>query len=172
MTAEFDLIKSSQNGNREDFGKIYDIYFAKIYRFVYYRTSHKETAEDLTSDIFIKAFAALKTFDPEKGSFAAWIFRIARNKIIDFYRTKKTNQDISGLQLKSGENLAENFDAKNSLQKVLKKLDSLTEEQKEIVVMRIWDDLPYKEISDILGRTEPSCRVLFCRAAAKLKDLK
>ena len=70
----------------EEFGRLYEIYLPKIYQYACYRVADKEAAEDLTSDIFNKALDGFKRFDSEKASFSTWIFSIARNTIIDYYR--------------------------------------------------------------------------------------
>ena len=88
------IIKDCKKGDLEKFSGLYDVYIGKIYRFIFYKTSHKETAEDLTSKTFMKALKSVDRFDTEKGTFQAWLFRIARNTVIDFYRTKKDLKNI------------------------------------------------------------------------------
>ena len=94
-TIEFDkdsqeiaqLAAKAINGDNVAFGQIYDLYFKKIYKFVYYRVGHKEIAEDLAEDVFIKAHTKLKSLkDP--GLFTGWLYQIARNAVIDYYREK------------------------------------------------------------------------------------
>jgi DNA-directed RNA polymerase specialized sigma24 family protein len=75
--------------NREQFTEVYDLYASRIYQFIYYKTYHKETAEDLTSSTFLRAFENLHQFNPERGSIGAWIYQIARNLVTDHYRAKK-----------------------------------------------------------------------------------
>jgi RNA polymerase sigma-70 factor (ECF subfamily) len=70
----------------DDFGRLYEVYLPKVYQYARYRVGDKETAEDLTSDIFNKALDGFKRFDPQKASFSTWIFSIARNTIVDYYR--------------------------------------------------------------------------------------
>ncbi|PIR75566.1 MAG: hypothetical protein CO030_02135 [Candidatus Magasanikbacteria bacterium CG_4_9_14_0_2_um_filter_42_11] len=79
---------AATHGDREAFGQLYDLYIKEIYRFVYYKTHQKETAADITADIFVKALHKIDTFDAMKGSFRTWLYTIARSAVIDHYRTK------------------------------------------------------------------------------------
>ena len=83
------------DGNLKYFWKIYDRYIDKIYKFVYLKTSNKELAEDIVSDVFISALNNIKSFRlDESSSVNSWLYRIANNKIIDFYRTNKQTEEI------------------------------------------------------------------------------
>jgi len=94
MDNEKDIIVSCQQGDLEKFSWLYDKYIKKIYDFIYFKTTHKETAEDLTSQTFFKALEKIKTFNSDKGTFSAWLYQIARNTVIDHYRTMKKTVDI------------------------------------------------------------------------------
>src|SRR4051812_38116798 len=83
-----DLVRKAKQGQEEAFGSIYNLYFEKIYRFIYYRVSHKEVAEDLAEEVFLKVFSKLSSIEKD-GSFEGWLYQIARNKVIDYYRDKK-----------------------------------------------------------------------------------
>ena len=90
---ESEAINSCLNGNMDAFEVLYDLYIQKVYRFVYYRVSHKQTAEDLVSVVFTKAFTKFASFD-KSANFHTWIIRIARNTVIDHYRTNKQTMDL------------------------------------------------------------------------------
>jgi len=168
---EIEIIKKCQAGNLDDFTLLYDAYVKKIYNFIYYRTQHKETAEDLTSRAFMKALEKISSFENEKGSFSSWLYRIARNSVIDYYRTKKHDADISDIwDLASEENIERDLDTKEKLKKVDEYLKNLKSEQREIIIMRVWQELSYKEIAEIIGKSEASCKMTYARALAKLKQ--
>lgn len=165
------IIEQCKNGNFDGFDGFYGEYLEKIYRFIYYRTRHKETAEDLASRTFIKAFENIKKFDPKKGSFSAWIYCIARNNMIDHYRSKKDAVDIAdfwGFGL--DENIGQRFDNKEKLKEVGEYLKLLDKIQREVVIMRVWDNLSYREISQVIGKNEAHCKVIFSRAINKLRE--
>ncbi len=160
-----------RSGESAAFGVLYDRYAAKIYRFVYYKIFNKETTEDIVSDVFYKALERIDSFDPEKGVFSAWLYRIARNTVIDRYRTKHTTVDIDDIfDLGHDERFAEKFDAQATLEKISKYLETLNATQREIVTLRIWGELSYKEIAAITGGTEGSVKMAFSRTIREVRE--
>ncbi len=154
----------------QDLGELYDEYFPKIYNYIFYRIRHKETAEDLTSQTFLKAVDNFDRFNSKKGTFQSWIYRIAKNTLIDHYRKNKETMDIEKIfNLKSDEDIEKQVADKISVQKIRKALKILSPDQQEIVIMRLWDDLPYQEIASITKKTTASCRMIFSRAIAQLR---
>jgi RNA polymerase sigma-70 factor (ECF subfamily) len=168
---EENLVIACQNGEPEKFGELYDLYIRKIYDFIYYKTHHKETAEDITSAVFIKAFEKIKSFDHAKGSFSSWVYRIARNSVIDHYRTKKASINIDDVWDLSGkEDMSRDLDTAQKLEKVEKYINALNGEQRDIVMLRVWQEMPYKEIAEIMGKSEASCKMAFSRAMGELRS--
>jgi RNA polymerase sigma-70 factor (ECF subfamily) len=165
------LVERCVRGDTEAFGVLYDRYTSKIYRFIYYKTFVRETAEDITSDVFHKAFERLHSFDTTKGTFSAWIYRIARNAVIDHYRTQKKNIPIEDVfDLLSENRTIEEHDALTTLARVEEYLKTLPSRQREIITLRIWEELSYKEIADIIGGTEDSAKMAFSRAIRELRE--
>ncbi|MDD5071297.1 MAG: RNA polymerase sigma factor [Patescibacteria group bacterium] len=164
------IIIKCQAGDLADFGCLYDKYIKKIYDFVYYKTLHKETAEDLTSKTFFKALENINNYSSTKGSFSSWLYKIARNTVIDNYRTEKKTIDITEIwDLKSDEDIEKDAGNRQQLEEIKKYLDKLKPEQKEIVIMRIWDGLSYREIAAITGKSEAGCKMMFSRTIAILR---
>ncbi len=167
---EEELVLNCQNGDADAFGQLYDKYFEKIYRFIYYKISHQETTEDLVSLTFTKALENLDKFRTNKGSFSSWLYKIARNTVIDYYRTKREVKNIDYVyDIHSQQNIEEDMTKDQQLQNIREKLDALKPEQREIVIMRIWDELSYKEISQIINKSEASCKMTFSRAIKTIK---
>lgn len=168
-----DIVVLCQAGDFEQFGILYDKYVKRIYEFICFRTSHKETAEDLTSKTFMKALEGIKSFNADKGSFSSWLYTIARNSVIDHYRVSKNVSDLSqAFDLASSDDLESDQDIKNKLEEVKAYLEKLKPEQREIIMMRVWEGLSYKEIAEIIGKSEDNCKVIFSRAINLLrKDL-
>ncbi len=165
------IIKLCQKGKLEEFAKLYDAYFPKIYRFVFYKTSHKETAEDITSQTFIKAMRKIEQFHQAKGTFQAWLFKIARNQVIDYYRAKKNLfniEDVWGLGEHS--DVSSKLDASQLFNQAKQYLQKLTSQQREIVILRVWEKMPYQEIAQIMEMTESACRMSFSRSIKSLRQ--
>lgn len=165
------LVVKIQAGETENFVLLYDAYLDKIYRFLYFRTNHQETAEDLASQTFLKAFDKINSFDASKGTFQSWLYRIAHNLLIDYYRVPKRNVDLS-----AAENIASNSSPENdtdrelSIEQIHNLLETLPETTQELIVLRVWEELPYSEIAKIMDKSEASLKMQFSRIIAGLRD--
>ncbi len=167
-----DLIIDCQEGNTEAFGVLYDRYVKAIYAFVYYRTRQKEVAEDLTSQTFFKALRTIKSVDPLRP-FGSWLYKIAHNSVLDYYKTRHPTADIDEAQhVSSGAaSVADELHDANEATKIKKQLENLAPVERDIVMMRIWQELSYREISEILNKTEAACKMIYSRALKKLRDM-
>ncbi|MEK7618277.1 MAG: sigma-70 family RNA polymerase sigma factor [Patescibacteria group bacterium] len=159
-----------QDGKAFDFGKIFDDLSPKIYNFLYYRTHHKQTAEDLTSTVFTKALERIKQFDAQKAQFSTWLYQIAKNALIDHYRTFKQTGSIDDIwELPSAASVERDVDTALALEKVKEQIKQLPALQRDIIIMRLWDGLSHAEISSVLGITEGNSKVSFSRGIDKLR---
>jgi RNA polymerase sigma factor (sigma-70 family) len=155
---------------KEEFSAIYDSHAEKIYRFIYYKTLHRETAEDLTSHTFLNALENMDQFDPKRGSMTIWLYRIARNLVIDHFRKKRNTIDIDDVwDLASSDDPAGEVHENMQLDEIKTALAKLPREQRDIVILRIWEDLPYKEIAAIMDKNESACKMMFSRVMARLR---
>ncbi len=171
MLDDLDYVRRCQSGEAEAFGVLYDRYGDKIYRFIYYKTFHKETADDLVSEVFLRALEKLATFDETRGHFSTWLYQIARNRVIDYYRTYRPSEAIEDcFDLGADERIPETLDAIQDLEAVTAYLDKLTNRQREIIILRIWEDKSYKEIAEIVGGTEDSVKMVFSRSIRNLRE--
>jgi RNA polymerase sigma-70 factor (ECF subfamily) len=170
-TTEADHIKACQAGDTQAFGPLYDAYLRKIYTFVYFKTSRKEIAEDLTSIIFIKALNNIKSYQPtETGSFAGWLYQIARRSIIDHYRSIRPNDRIEdAFDLPHHARIEERTDASMQIEKIRDYLSQLEPVQRDIILMRVWQEQPYKVIAEAVGKTEANCKVIYSRTIKELR---
>ncbi|MFA6992542.1 MAG: sigma-70 family RNA polymerase sigma factor [Candidatus Gracilibacteria bacterium] len=170
-TSENSYINKCKQGDLSQFAHIYDAYIQKIYNYIYYRVHHKETAEDLAAQCFTKAMENIKKYDEVKGTFSSWLYKIAKNTIFDHFRTLKTHLDIDDIwDLKSSTDIETDADTGMKVEKVKEYLKKLKPEHREIVIMRVWDGLSYKEISEITGKTEGNLKVIFSRAVAEIRE--
>jgi len=172
IRADADLIVKAKNGDKEAFSDLYNTYFEKIYVFVYYRVSHKEVAEDLTEDVFLKAYQQLKNLTTT-DAFQGWLYKIARNRIIDYYRSKKESVAIEGLEnsLSYEQALVDVIELEAQQKIFLQLLSELAPEQQSVIKMKFIEELDNDAIAASLGKTEGAIRVIQHRAINKLKTL-
>lgn len=167
---EQDDVVAAAKGDRQAFGRLYDVYVRDIYQFVYYKTHHVETAQDLTSQTFMKALRSIATFDGSRASFRTWLYTIARRSVIDHYRRNKPTSDIEdAFDLASDVDIERDAHLAHLMQSVQPLLASLTSEQREIVLLRLWQGKSYAEIAEIIGKSEGACKVMFSRTMRLLQ---
>lgn len=165
------LASSSARGDSESFGKLYDKHFDAVYRFLAYRVSDKSLAQDLASQTFLKALEHIRSFDGRKASFLTWVMRIARNTLIDAYRTQRTVEDIDAMDVHGEENsITDDIDMRRQLSQLRTALKQLPQTQRDIIQMRVWDGLSYREIAQIMGKSEASCKMMASRTLRTLRD--
>ncbi len=170
-TDEQALVAAAQKGDKQAFGVLYEAYLKAIYTFIYYKTHHKETAEDVTSLAFIKAYDNLTSYSPDKGTFSAWLYRIARNAVFDHFRAVKPMQDVEDAwDLAGGDDVLRDTHHKTLLEDVQTYLKTLSAEQREIITLRLWQEKSFAEIAEILGKSEASCKMMFGRTISKLRE--
>lgn len=174
LEAEYNLIEQAKKGEVEPFGKLYDHYIAQIYRFVLVKVNNRAEAEDLTHDVFLSAWQNIKGYKHKGFPFSSWLYQIARNKVIDHYRTKKANTSFENLD----ENLLKVVGVvENRLEKVLQiehvkgAISQLSPEQQDVVIMKFVEDLSNDEIAKALSKTEGAVRLLQHRAVNNLKEI-
>lgn len=169
-TEDKTLVVKIQAGETENFVLLYDAYLDKIYRFLYFRTNHQETAEDLASQTFLKAFDKINSFDASKGTFQSWLYRIAHNLLIDHYRVPRRNVDLSAAEnIASDSSPEHDTDRELTIEQIQKLLGTLPETVQELIVLRVWEELPYSEIAKIMDKSEASLKMQFSRVIASLK---
>jgi RNA polymerase sigma-70 factor (ECF subfamily) len=130
----------------------------------------KEVAEDLTSEIFIKAFKHFDKFDSQR-SFKVWIYTIAHNHLINYYRAKKETIDIGEVdyKLESSSDLRKDTDKVLDKEWLMEKLKLLKNHHRELIILRYIEELSYKEMAEILNKDQRALRVAVMRVINKLK---
>ena len=171
---EMDLVARAQAGNRAAFGSLYERYMEQIYRYVYYRVSDRDEAEDLTETVFVKAWEALPRFRPRGVTFRAWLYRIAHNAVIDRHRTRKVvlpleqAQDWLDVESSSPEAAAETAEETATLGEALSRLSPRL---REVILHRFISGLSHAETAQVMGLRQGHVRVLQHRALNQMRDL-
>lgn len=167
---EADLIRQARSGNSEAFAQLYDAYLERVYRFIYFRVSDDETAEDLTSQVFLKAWENLERYKVSSSPYIAWLYTIARNLVIDYYRTKKESLSLDDAVSVASEAQppVEEVEVRLDLEAMRDALHSLTEDQQQVLILRFIDGLPNENIAKMMNRKEGAIRALQMRALQTL----
>lgn len=168
------LVKRATSGDFEAFGELYSIYLDRIYRYVFYQVKDKMTAEDVTEEVFLKAWKAIGSCKGKELTFSPWLYRIAHNHIIDYlrsrqkYLSKKYSATEVGNIAGAGGPEPE-MEAKLEWQELLETISCLPQNQKQVVLLKFTEGLDNREISHIMGKSQGAIRVLQMRALATLR---
>jgi len=167
-----EILLHAKSGKDEALAELYNHYFERIYRFIFYRVGHKEVAEDLTEEVFLKSFRNLKNLE-QTGAFEGWLYQIARNQVIDYYRSKKTLVPLEEVEntLEYETNIIDVVNLKTEQKILVKVLKDLTPEQQMVIKLKFIEDLDNETIAHIMNKNEGAIRVIQHRAIAKLKEL-
>ena len=158
---------------RKIFSQIYDRYIDKIYRFIFFKVNSQEIAQDLTSETFLKTWETYQNGNPEIENIQAYLYKTARNLVIDFYREKGKVQIVSAdnpLIPDPAPNLEEKAMLSSDLDQIRQALTELNDDYQNVIIWYYLDDLSISEISQMLGRTDDATRVLLHRALKTLKE--
>ena len=154
-------------------GALYDQYADKIYAYIYRRVGQAEVAEDLTGQVFMRMLEAIRTGQGWRSSFSGWLYRIAHNLVIDYYRRRGRMMlvDIDeatpvrathGDPVRSTENLL-------NREQLRAALFELTEEQAQVITLRFMEERSIAEVADLMDKTEGAIKALQYRAVLALR---
>lgn len=158
-------------GDKNAFGELYKIFLDRIYRFVFYLVNDEFLAEDITQNAFVKAWRNLPNFSLNRGTFQSYLFTIARNLVIDGQRKRK---EIS-LELTLGDNIEARDDSEErmwknqSMEKVRNALSILDEADRQIIILRYFEEMRFEEIARIIGKRSGAVRVKVHRLLTVLR---
>jgi RNA polymerase sigma-70 factor (ECF subfamily) len=161
-----ELIVRAQRGNAEAVGRLYEENHQSIFRYLSYRTTDLQTAEDLTSEVFLKMVQALPGYLPKNVPFKAWLFRIARNLAIDHQRRNNTHPTIN---IEENMPIVDNQRDQNMedcLDSIILKhaLARLNDEQRDVILMRFVEGMPIVQVAMTLHKSEDAIKGLQRRA--------
>lgn len=171
MESDESLVLATLNGNTQAFEALYTTYVQRMYKYVYYRMHDHASSEDVVSQTFLNAFSNLASFNATKGTFSAWLHRIAHNLIADYWRSHYPKQPIEDAwDLPSADDVTAATSRTLELDRVRPLLAKLPAPQRTIVLLRIWQGKPFAQIAEIVGSTEPACKMSYKRAIQTLKN--
>ncbi len=165
------LVAAAQQGDPEAFGSLFDHYYGPVYRYVVARVGRPSDAEDLAQLVFVKALEALPRYELRGIPFGGWLFRLARNVVIDHIRTRRDHAtlDLVAERIDSGVGPDDLAQLRQEMDSVLAALRRLTPEQREAIELRFFAGLSAREAAEAMGRQEGTIRGLQFRAIAALR---
>jgi RNA polymerase sigma-70 factor (ECF subfamily) len=183
LSEEEELIKQAQKAP-DAFSRLYDHYYPRIFGYVLRRTANLETAQDITSETFLKALNKLWQFRWRNVSFSSWLYKIATNEINQCFRRAEYKKSVSleelqeqGFELLSPHDPeSELIAAQEKLQQhqdfleIQKKITGLPARYQEVIALRFFEKKQVKEIAEILGKREGTIKSLLHRAVEKLRE--
>lgn len=174
LDGEENLIIGAIQGKASAFGQLYDFYQPKIYRFILIKTGRREEAEDLTHQVFLGAWQNIKTYKHKGFPFSSWLYKIARNQVIDYYRTKKPVfgiEELGEIAELGANTLEQKMDITVGMERVKNAILKLKQEQQDVIIMRFIEDMSPKEIALALEKPESTIRVLQHRAIKNIQKI-
>jgi RNA polymerase sigma-70 factor (ECF subfamily) len=165
------LVAAAQGGDPDAFGSLFDRYYVPVYRFVAARVGRPSDAEDLAQLVFVKALEALPRFEARGVPFGGWLFRLARNVVIDHVRTRREHAtlDVVAEQTAGDAGPDDLAVLRQEMDSVAHALRRLTPEQREAIELRFFAGLSAREAAVAMGRQEGTVRGLQFRAIAALR---
>ncbi|MGD9380184.1 MAG: sigma-70 family RNA polymerase sigma factor [candidate division WOR-3 bacterium] len=164
-----ELVKQAKHDEGDAVSRLCTYTYAHVYAFLYYRVPRPEDAEDLTSEVVLKIIKALKK---QRGNFHAWMYRIARNRLIDFYRQRAVRAEVSMREVAPKELSKDDGFSKHIMtkEKLRKGLDQLTDEQRQVIILKFIEGYANREVAEIVGKSVGAVKVLQFRALRSLRE--
>jgi RNA polymerase sigma-70 factor, ECF subfamily len=156
-----DLVASTLRGEEEAFSQLYDRYRQRIYATVYRIIQDAAEAQDATQEVFIKLFRSLSDWNPRKAKFSTWLYRLAANQAIDFWRMRRRRHETQPAEVSDREALPDRgigeaihtpfgtLKQKESIEQIRRCVDDLPELQKKVFLLRYFEDLKLEEIAEM-----------------------
>lgn len=166
------LIEKARLGDNDAFGKLYEHYYLPVFRYIYFRIKKKEDTQDLVQTTFLKVYKSIGKYKNLGKEPLSFFFTVARNTVIDHFRKKRDLKLYEYTDIEENEDRnPENFAQKNEQAKIVNKaIQSLNEEQKEVVLLKFMAGLSNNEIAKQIGKSEDNVRQIQHRALKLLKE--
>ena len=168
MPTESELVALAVRRDAAAFGQLYQIHLDSIYRYIYYRVGNAAEAEDLTEQVFLKAWEHIAAYDQRGLPFAAWLYRVAHNLVVDYHRTRRPTtsltEPLAETLVDKAAGPEEQVERRLAAAEVAEALRTLNPEQQQIILLRFVQGLSHAEAASIMGKSEGALRVLQYRA--------
>jgi len=175
MSIEKDVVSRAIKGDGKAFAQLYEEHFDKIYRYVYLKVGNEAEAEDLTQDVFVKALEAIGSYRWRNLPFASWIFRIAHNQVIDYFRkqgkVEKVDLEDDDAVPADESNPAHIAEQKFEIAELRENIKKLSPSQREVISLRFGAELSTAEIAEALGKSAGTVKALQYNGIVALRKM-
>ncbi len=177
MEREKELAVRASRHDPEAFAELYDLYVDKIYNYVYYKVGSTAEAEDLTSQVFTRAWEAIGSYKWQGHSFSPWLFRIAHNLIVDYHRARRPTVVLDALDTRP--NLVSTEESRPeqvlqsmmTMERIREAIKQLTEEQQTVIILRFIEGYGTADIAEMMGKRPGAIRGLQFRGLTALRAI-
>lgn len=170
---ESDVVLSTPEGESGAISTIYERYRLDIFRYLYYRVGDKQTAEDLTSEVFIRVVQSNREDRPGNEPVEAWLYQIARNLSIDYYRKMRVRDHVAleDNLVDDNENVVETIEHNLASDILVKALANLSDDQREVIVLRFVNCLPIAQVAQTMHKSDNAIKGLQRRGLIALREI-
>ena len=165
------LVERAVARDREAFGALYDRHVVRVYRHIYYMMGNAAEAEDLTAQAFLQAWQAIDRYQVRGAPFVSWLLRIAHNLAVSYLRSRRDGSELPETLVDHSRhnNPEEVLQRRAEEERVRQAILRLREEQRQVIMLRFVEDLEYREVAEIVGKSVAAVRVIQHRALNALR---
>ena len=168
------ILDDAIQGDEVAFSILYQENVKKIYNYIYYRTGNTSDAEDLTARVFQRALKHITRYKKTNVPFSAWLYRIAHNLVANWHRDNQRRKEVpieEHIDIKSKQDIPEHeFEKKQEVETLLNAVHHLPSDRQMVLILKYVEDLPNKEIGEIMGKSEGAIKSLYHRTLLDLRD--
>lgn len=170
LVSEESLIARAQQGDAEAVVQLYEAHAPAVFRYIYFRVRHRQVAEDITADVFVRMVEALPTFEYRGRPFAAWLFRVAHDRVVDHHRRAalRRSEALPDTLVDAGADTEAAATAIQVTADLLDRLAELTDEQQAVLQLRFIEGYSLEQTAALLGKTQGAVKGLQHRALRQL----
>ncbi len=165
------LVLRAIRRDQDAFGELYDRHVVRVYRHIYYMVGNAAEAEDLTAQTFLRAWEAIERYQVRGAPFVSWLLRIAHNLGVSYLRSKRESSELHDGIVDTKERRDPEWSYQQTAEEELVReaILKLREEQRQVIILRFIEDLDYKEVAEIIGKSVAAIRVIQHRALNSLR---
>ena len=167
------LVRRASSGDGEAFADLYERHLQRLFRYFFYRVGHRQDAEDLTEQVFLKAWQAIGNYDCRGVPFSAWLFRLAHNLLIDHRRSRQESEGLDeGLEIQDNSVGPEELLVRRAeAGELAAAIGRLAPVEQTVVILRFMEEMDHRAVAAIIGKSEVATRSIQSRALVRLARL-